>query len=97
MKSFVQSLYLFTNALGSAINEACVPATGDPAIMCMYTGISIGAAVTAVVFCFTFNHYDQQEEEMNKLDAFDSFTGKAGEESETHSQNQPETLPADKI
>ncbi|EME77436.1 uncharacterized protein MYCFIDRAFT_54281 [Pseudocercospora fijiensis CIRAD86] len=97
MKSFVQSLYLFTNALGSAINEAFVPATGDPAIMWMYTGISVGAAVTAVVFWFTFNHYDKQEEEMNKLDAFDSFTGKAGEESETHSQNQPEPLPAEKI
>lgn len=33
MKSFVQSLYLFTNAIGSALNEALVPATGDPDIM----------------------------------------------------------------
>jgi len=33
MKSFVQSLYLFTNAIGSALNEALVPATGDPDIV----------------------------------------------------------------
>jgi POT family proton-dependent oligopeptide transporter len=59
MKSFVQSLYLFTSAIGSAISEALVPATGDPAI------ISI---LTAVVFWFTFHHYDDQEEEMNTLE-----------------------------
>jgi proton-dependent oligopeptide transporter, POT family len=62
MKSFVQSLYLFTNAIGSAISEALVPATGDPAIMWMYTGIAVAAALTAVIFWFIFHHYDQQEE-----------------------------------
>lgn len=55
------------------------------------------AFATAVIFWFTFHHYDQQEEEMNKLDAYDSFTGKAGEESEAASQHQPETRPAEKI
>lgn len=71
MKSFVQSLYLFTNAIGSALSEALVPATGDPAIMWMYTGVSIAAAAVGVIFWFTFRHYDQQEEEMNRLDAHD--------------------------
>lgn len=101
MKSFVQSLYLFTNAIGSAISEGFVPATGDPAILWMYTGIAIWAAGTGVVFWFTFKHYDEQEEEMNKLDANDSFTGKAGEESETASERAaheiPETRPVEKI
>jgi POT family proton-dependent oligopeptide transporter len=68
MKSFVQSLYLFTSAIGSAISEALVPATGDPAIMWMYTGVSIVAALTGVIFWFIFNHYDNQEEEMNALE-----------------------------
>jgi POT family proton-dependent oligopeptide transporter len=68
MKSFVQSLYLFTSAIGSAISEALVPATGDPAIMWMYSGVSIVSILTAVVFWFTFHHYDEQEEEMNTLE-----------------------------
>lgn len=70
MKSFVQSLYLFTSAIGSAISEALVPATGDPAIMWMYTGVSVTAALTGVIFWFIFRHYDEQEAEMNELDAY---------------------------
>jgi POT family proton-dependent oligopeptide transporter len=70
MKSFVQSLYLFTSAIGSAISEALVPATGDPAIMWMYTGVSITAALTGVIFWFIFRHYDDEEAEMNELDAY---------------------------
>jgi len=108
MKSFVQSLYLFTTAIGSALNEALVPATGDPDIvsqllvhhsiryiwvsdllfqMWMYTGIAIASCAVAAIFWFTFHHYDQQEEEMNKLDAHDSFAGKAGEESDGEKDN----------
>ncbi|KAF2857462.1 PTR2-domain-containing protein [Piedraia hortae CBS 480.64] len=71
MKSFVQSLYLFTTAIGAAISEAFVPATGDPAIMWMYTGISCLAFLTAGLCWALFHHYDKQEEEMNKLDVSD--------------------------
>lgn len=80
MKSFVQSLYLFTSAIGSALSEALVPATGDPAIMWMYTGVSVAAVVTAGIFWTIFHKYDDEEEEMNKLDAQDAFSGKPGEE-----------------
>jgi len=105
MKSFVQSLYLFTNAIGSALNEAFVPATGDPAIMWMYTGISIATCAVAGIFWFTFHHYDQQEEEMNKLDAHDAFAGKAGEKSDgettgsggQQAQAAPRQIPEEKI
>lgn len=68
MKSFVQSLYLFTSAIGSAISEALVPATGDPAIMWMYTGVAVTSVLTAGIFWTIFHHYDDQEEEMNKLE-----------------------------
>ena len=101
MKSFVQSLYLFTNAIGSALSEAFVPATGDPDIMWMYTGIGVAAVATGIGFWFIFHHYDQQEEEMNKLDAHDSWNGKAGEESDGETtgsaRNAPHTLPEEKI
>jgi POT family proton-dependent oligopeptide transporter len=68
MKSFVQSIYLFTNALGSALNEALIPVLVDPKILWMYTGISVFTAGTAVVFWFLFHHYDDQEEKMYDLD-----------------------------
>jgi POT family proton-dependent oligopeptide transporter len=68
MKSFVQSIYLFTNALGSALNEALIPVLVDPKILWMYAGISIFTACTAVVFWFLFHHYDAQEEKMYDLD-----------------------------
>lgn len=91
MKSFVQSLYLFTSAIGSALNEALVPATGDPDIMWMYTGIAVASVIVAGVFYGTFQHYDKQERQMNELDAKDSFAaGKPGHESEDGSQHVPE-------
>lgn len=94
MKSFVQSLYLFTNAIGSALNEAFVPATGDPAILWMYTGISVAAATTAGVFWCTFRHYDGLEEAMNELDAFDDLSssgevkGRVGRQSDFQYRDQ---------
>ena len=68
MKSFVQSLYLFTSAIGSAISEALVPATGDPAIMWMYTGVAVVSALTSGIFFLIFRHYDDQEEAMNAME-----------------------------
>lgn len=68
MKSFVQSIYLFTNAFGSALNEALIPVLVDPKILWMYAGVGIFTAATAVVFWFTFHHYDDQEEKMYDLD-----------------------------
>ena len=68
MKSFVQSLYLFTNAFGSALAEALVPVAEDPKFQWMYTGISISAFITGCVVWFLFNHYDKDEERMYDLD-----------------------------
>ncbi|KAK4951825.1 peptide transporter ptr2 [Elasticomyces elasticus] len=82
MKSFVQSMYLFTTAVGAALSEALVPATGDPAIMWMYTGVGIAAVLVGGIFWFIFHHYDDEEEEMNKLDMHDTWGGKPGEESD---------------
>ncbi|KAK3716538.1 peptide transporter ptr2 [Vermiconidia calcicola] len=68
MKSFVQSLYLFTNAFGSALNEALVPVLVDPKIEWMYTGVACFAAATSVTFWLIFHHYDADEEKMYALD-----------------------------
>lgn len=68
MKSFVQSLYLFTNAFGSAISEALVPVAKNPKYLWMYTGVSVSAFITGCVFYVLFRHYDAQEEAMYDLD-----------------------------
>lgn len=79
MKSFVQSLYLLTTAFGSAIAEALVPATGDPAILWMYTGIASASFVTGFIFYGIFHSYDNDEEKMNELDRDDRVGKPQGE------------------
>jgi POT family proton-dependent oligopeptide transporter len=81
MKSFVQSIYLFTNAFGSALNEALIPVLVDPKILWMYAGIAIFTAGTAVVFYTIFHHYDANEEKMYDLDRYEPTLTKPGEKS----------------
>lgn len=68
MKSFVQSLYLFTNAFGSALSEALVSVAMDPKYLWMYTGVAVFAFCTGCVFWALFHHYDADEEKMYDLD-----------------------------
>ncbi|EAW20888.1 peptide MFS transporter [Aspergillus fischeri NRRL 181] len=71
MKSFVQSMYLLTNAFGSAIAEALTPAAFDPAIMWMFVGLACASFLVGIIFWFVFHHLNAQEDDMNKLDADD--------------------------
>ncbi|KAI8711792.1 hypothetical protein NCS52_01443500 [Fusarium sp. LHS14.1] len=68
MKSFVQSLYLFTNAFGAAISEALVSVAVNPKYLWMYTGVGCSSFVTGIVFYIIFRHYDQDEDKMYDLD-----------------------------
>ncbi|KAJ3942582.1 peptide transporter ptr2 [Colletotrichum tropicale] len=68
MKSFVQSIYLFTNAFGSAISEALVSVAVDPKFLWMYSGVACFSFVIGFVFYFTFRHYDAEEDKMYDLD-----------------------------
>ncbi|TQN71706.1 Peptide transporter PTR2, partial [Colletotrichum shisoi] len=63
MKSFVQSIYLFTNAFGSAISEALVSVAVDPKFLWMYTSVSCSAFVVGFIFYFLFRHYDDEEDQ----------------------------------
>ncbi|EAL84745.1 hypothetical protein KXW98_007721 [Aspergillus fumigatus] len=74
MKSFVQSMYLLTNAFGSAIAEALTPAAFDPAIMWMFVGLACASFLVGVIFWLVFHHLNAQEDDMNKLDADDPDT-----------------------
>ncbi|PLN74898.1 PTR2-domain-containing protein [Aspergillus taichungensis] len=71
MKSFVQSMYLLTNAFGSAIGMALSPVAYDPAIMWMFTGLACASFATGFIFWFLYHHLNAQETEMNALDLQD--------------------------
>lgn len=69
MKSFVQSMYLLTNAFGSAIGEALTPVAYDPAILWMFVGLACASFTTGCIFYALFYPLNAKEEEMNALDA----------------------------
>lgn len=69
MKSFVQAMFLLTNAFGYAIGEAFIPLVGDPKIMWLFVGLCCGSFATGCLFYATFRKLDSKEDEMNSLDA----------------------------
>ncbi|KAF2736613.1 di/tri peptide transporter 2 [Polyplosphaeria fusca] len=68
MKSFVQSMFLLTNAFGSAISEGLNPVLYDPAIQWMYVGLAVSSFVAGCLIWILFHHYNTVEDEMNALD-----------------------------
>ena len=68
MKSFVQSMYLLTNAFGSAIGEALNPLLYDPAIQWMFVGLAVASFVAGGVIWILFHHLNETEDQMNSLD-----------------------------
>jgi POT family proton-dependent oligopeptide transporter len=67
MKSFVQSMYLLTNAFGSAIGEALVSVAVDPKILWMFVGLAIASFIAGCVVWLIFHKYNETEEAMNEL------------------------------
>jgi proton-dependent oligopeptide transporter, POT family len=68
MKSFVQSMYLLTNAFGSAISEGLNPVLYDPAIQWMYTSLAVASFIAGCLIWILFHHYNDIEDEQNALD-----------------------------
>jgi POT family proton-dependent oligopeptide transporter len=91
MKSFVQSMYLFTNAFGAAINMALVSVAHDPKFVWMYTGVGITAFITSIVFYAMFRHYDAQEEAMYDLDRDEPVMNQDGTPGQNSSSDETAT------
>jgi POT family proton-dependent oligopeptide transporter len=68
MKSFVQAMYLLTNAFGSAISEALNPVLVDPKIQWMYVGLAVSSFIAGGLIYFLFRHLNAEEDELNALD-----------------------------
>ncbi|KAL2162609.1 hypothetical protein VTH06DRAFT_6445 [Thermothelomyces fergusii] len=67
MRSMVQSIALFMNAISSAIGFALVPLADDPLLIWNYAVVAILAVVGGTLFWLQFRHLDKQEDELNML------------------------------
>ncbi|KAF1832365.1 PTR2-domain-containing protein [Decorospora gaudefroyi] len=68
MKSFVQSMFLLTNAFGSAISEALNPLLYDPAIQWMFASLAVASFLCGCLIWIVFHHLNDTEDSMNALD-----------------------------
>lgn len=67
MRSMVQSIALFMNAISSAIGFALVPLADDPLLVWNYATVAILAVIGGTLFWLQFRHLDAQEDELNML------------------------------
>jgi dipeptide/tripeptide permease len=58
MKSFIMSLFLLTNAMGSALGMLLAPFAKDPKLVWLYTGLACTALLAGVAFHWTFRNVD---------------------------------------
>ncbi|KAI9923601.1 hypothetical protein ASPWEDRAFT_51386 [Aspergillus wentii DTO 134E9] len=69
MKSLVQSIYLFMNAISSAIQEALTSLSADPLLIWNYGFVAVLAFIGGNLFYMTHYNLDKQEDELNKIEA----------------------------
>ncbi|KKY30629.1 putative oligopeptide transporter [Diaporthe ampelina] len=67
MRSMVQSVALFMNAVSSAIGFALVSLAEDPLLVWNYTTVAILAAIGGSLFYIQFRKLDQEEDQLNML------------------------------
>ncbi|GAD95050.1 MFS peptide transporter, putaitve [Paecilomyces variotii No. 5] len=68
MRSLVQSLFLFMNAISSAIAQALVSLSTDPLLIWNYGFVAVLAFVGGVLFYITHYSLDKQEDQLNNLE-----------------------------
>jgi len=100
MKSLVMAAFLFTTAIGNAINAALAPVAIDPKLVGNYTGIGIASFIAGCVFYALFYKRDRIEESENAIgkgsrgDSADTLTHGPGNGAQTQPQD-PDTKSPD--
>ncbi|MCO5613633.1 hypothetical protein L7F22_067911 [Adiantum nelumboides] len=67
MRSLVMGVGLFTNAIGSALQEAFLPLSTDPLLVWMYTTFACIAFVAGIAFGIMYRSTDAEEDRLNNL------------------------------
>jgi POT family proton-dependent oligopeptide transporter len=67
MRSLVMSMFLFTNAVSSAIAQAFTPLSDDPLLVWNYASVAIIAFVIGILFWITHHKLDKEDDALNML------------------------------
>lgn len=67
MRSLIQAIALFTNAISAAIAEALNPLSSDPLLVWNYVVFAILSGVGGLFFIWQFWGLDREEDELNNL------------------------------
>ncbi|CDO92600.1 unnamed protein product [Kluyveromyces dobzhanskii CBS 2104] len=68
MKAFIMSIFLVTNAVGSAIGIALSPTAENPKYVWTFSGLAVACFIAGCLFWICFHRYNRDEESMNALD-----------------------------
>ena len=68
MKSFVQSIFLLTNAFGSALGMALTPVAKDPDVLWLFVGLAVATFLGGIVIWILFHDLNKKEDALNSLD-----------------------------
>ncbi|KAL4917528.1 POT family-domain-containing protein [Aspergillus aurantiobrunneus] len=68
MKSVVQSLYLFTNAVSAAVQQSLTALSADPLLKWNYGFVAVLAFFGGTFFFFTHRDLDKEEDYLNQLE-----------------------------
>ena len=82
MKSFVTSMFLLTNAFGSALAIALTPTAEDPELVWMYTGLAVACFIAGLLFWVLFSRYNKVEDSLNEMEAHGELKLVAGDEAQ---------------
>ncbi|KAL5342327.1 putative MFS peptide transporter [Aspergillus crustosus] len=75
MKSLVQSLYLFTNAISAAVQQTLTSLSADPLLTWNYGFVAVLAFFGGTFFYLTHYELDKEEDQLNHLEP-SSFLGR---------------------
>lgn len=89
MKTLVMALFLFTNALSSALGEVISPAIEDPHLIWVWGGPAIALAVQTVIFWFRYKHLNEDE----FMTYEDQYGSQEALEESKDNVHVPETIP----
>lgn len=87
MKSFIMSLFLLTNAGGSALGILIAPLARDPYLQWLYFGLASAAAIAGYVFHRTFRNVTN--EEIRKLESAEEFELRSRSSFGDHEDTEP--------
>lgn len=79
MRSTVQAVALFMNAVSSALAQALVGLAEDPLLVWNYAVVAVLAAVGGVLFYVGNRHVDIEEDRLNRLPEGEMMRGRKRE------------------